>query len=248
VPQKRGAIQSAQATVTRRQAELKDYQKQLRDTIIRAPRDGVVTDRWVERGTVIASGKSSVAEGTKIVTIADNTKLYCNAEVDESQIGQVKEGMPASLKVEAFRDTPVKATVHTIYPKGHVTSDVTYFTVKMSVDPKALILRPAMTCEIEIETQIKKGVLTISPEAIKDGPKGLYVQVLRGGKPVETPVTVGLQTTDKTEVVQGLAEGDEVIIPRASGDSSKKGKSDGKDAQKDFQKAIKTNMGTMRGK
>ncbi len=253
VRERESAVRTAQASIARREAELENAQEQLRDTIIRAPRDGVVIERFVEEGTIITSGRSSVAEGTKIVTIADVTKLYCLAEVDEADVAKVKAAQPASLRVEAFPDDEFVAKVRKVYPRGTAEADVTLFTVEMEVRPTPRHLRPGMTAEIEILTQVRKGALTLPVEALHEGPSGFAVKIMKGGQEIDQPVTIGVQTLEQVEISSGVKEGDEVVLPQAAGgsgdekggrDKGGQGKgSQGKDTrQRDFQRSMRQGM------
>ncbi|MCC7494048.1 MAG: efflux RND transporter periplasmic adaptor subunit [Fimbriimonadaceae bacterium] len=245
VAERRSAVRGSQAAIARRSAELRNAQEQYADTIIRAPRNGVVIERFVEEGTIITSGRSSISEGTKIVTLADVTQLYCLAEVDESDVADVATGQAAELTVEAFPEAKFAATVRKVYPQGKVESDVTLFTVELAVAPSKTLLRPGMTAEIEILTAVRKDVLLVPAEAVKEGPKGFVVEVMRGETPTEVEVKTGIQSTDQIEVTDGLSEADEVVIaaaPSDEGDGGGKG-----DKQKDFNKSVMRGMKGMTG-
>ena len=171
VYEKQGLVRQAAASLTRGEANVFNAEKSLRDCIIRAPADGVVTDRYVQKGTIIASGKSSVTAGTTIVTMADTKALYCQAQVDEGDVGAVTVGQEATMKIEAYPDQSFKGKVRKVFPTGKVNSDVTQFVVQITVDQAGKELRPAMTVEISIETNRKSNVLTIPADMVKEGSK-----------------------------------------------------------------------------
>ncbi|MBI5833704.1 MAG: HlyD family efflux transporter periplasmic adaptor subunit [Armatimonadetes bacterium] len=267
--QNRGAVTQAAASVVRNEAQVFNAEKQLRDTIIRAPRDGVVIDRSVEEGTIISSGRSSVTEGTKILTLADVRQLYCLAAVDESDVGKVYAGQKAQFKVEAFGDRQFPATVRKVYPKGTVTANITQFTVELAVTKTEVMLRPGMSADIEILTEERPNVLVLPAEAVREGPGGFYVMMPGAagagkakasgaksrsgaggtggaGKPAEdgtkVPIKVGITTAESIEIVEGLKEGDKVLVPAAAGNA--KG-GDKQSNNEQMQKAIKMGMKSM---
>jgi len=217
VTQLSAQARQSKATITRREAEVGNAEEQLKDCIIRSPRDGVVIERFVEEGTIITSGRSSVSEGTKIVTLADISKLYCLAQVDEADVARVQIGQPAEMTIESFPNTKFKATVRKVYPKGVEESDVVTFTVELEVDTAGKEVRPAMTAEAEILTDTRDNVLVVPAGCVREGPEGFMVQVVTGAETKDVPVKVGVQTFDEVEIKEGLKPGDEVVVPPMAG-------------------------------
>ena len=80
--------------------------------------DGVVTDRKVQTGTIIASGVSNVGGGTTILTLSDLSRIYVLASVDESDIGKVQVGQPATITVDAYPSMQFAGKVVRIASKG----------------------------------------------------------------------------------------------------------------------------------
>lgn len=254
VPQLTAQVRQSGATITRREAEVTDAQKQLKDTIIRSPRAGVVIERFVEEGTIITSGRSSVSEGTKIVTLADISKLYCLAQVDEADVSRVQIGQPAMMTIESFPNAKFKATVRKVYPQGVEESDVVTFTVELEVDTAGKEVRPGMTAEAEILTDTRENVLTVPAGCVREGPSGFLVQVMKDGVPTDMPVKVGVQTFDNVEIKEGLTEGDLAIVPASAGSEGGQGgaggsggRSSSNDSNRNFQRAVRRGVGGMRG-
>ncbi len=247
VTERAAALSQAQASIARREAELSNAQEQLNDTTIVAPRDGVVIERFVEEGTIITSGRSSVTEGTRILTIADITRLYCLASIDEADVAKVQPGQRASLSVESYQEQQFEAVVRKVYPQGVTESDVTLFTVELEVKPGEFELRPGMTAEIEIETMVKDNVLTVPSEAVREGPRGFVVMVDKGGEePEEVPVEVGIQTFDAVEIMGGIEEGATIIVsmggpPEGEGNGGPGGPGGGQsDAQRNLRRGFRS--------
>ena len=129
-------LENAQAQVKRSEGQLQLAREQMRDTEIRAPISGTILEKKVEEGQIIFSSfgggnRSSfgTSEGQVIVTMADLSKVYVITEVDETDIGKVKVGQPATITVEAYPDQPFEGEILRISPQGQVVQNVTTFNV-----------------------------------------------------------------------------------------------------------------------
>jgi len=205
-------VEQAKAAARGSQAQLTNAAKNLQYATVTAPRAGLVIDRLVEQGTVIGSARSSVSGGQAIVTIADVSRMFVNAEVDEADIGRVRAGQTAKLTVDTFPDTVFEGRVTQVYPKGEVISNVTIFRVRIEVENAGGSLRPAMTAEASILAEARRGVLAVPSEAIIEQRGEKTAQILVDGLPQPVPVKTGLEGEDYTEVVSGLTEGQQVIL------------------------------------
>ena len=129
-------LENAQAQVKRSEGQLQLAREQMRDTEIRAPISGTILEKKVEQGQIIFSSfgggsRSSfgTSEGQVIVTMADLSKVYVITEVDETDIGKVRVGQPATITVEAYPDQPFEGEILRVAPKGQVVQNVTTFNV-----------------------------------------------------------------------------------------------------------------------
>lgn len=129
-------LENAQAQVKRSEGQLQLAREQMRDTEIRAPISGTILEKRVEEGQIIFSSfgggsRSSfgTSEGQVIVTMADLSRVYVVTEVDETDIGKVKVGQPATITVEAYPDQPFEGEILRISPQGQVVQNVTTFNV-----------------------------------------------------------------------------------------------------------------------
>ncbi len=156
----------ARAQARRSEAQLENAEKNLSYTTIVAPRDGLVIDRYVEEGTVITSGRSSITEGTNIITLADVSRMFVLAEADEADIGQVQLGQPVDIEVETFPGTVYAGRVTQIYPRGENVANVTVFKVRVELSEPEPELRPGMTAEALIVSARADGVVAVPNEAL----------------------------------------------------------------------------------
>jgi HlyD family secretion protein len=205
-------VAQAKAQARRVAAELENARKNLSYTTIVAPRAGLVIDRYVEQGTVITSGRSSVTAGTNIVTLADVRHMFVLADVDEADIGQVKIGQRAEITVETFPDQPVYGTVTQIYPKGDEVENVTVFRVRAELEKPDPRLRPGMTADVSIIIARQPNVLAVPNEAVFEQGGKSFVETFKDGKTEQVPVEVGLTSFEWTEIKSGLQEGEQVVL------------------------------------
>ncbi len=210
-------VTQARAQAHRSQAQLENAAKNLAYTTIVAPRAGLVTDRYVEQGTVISSGRSMVGEGPSLVTIADVSRMFLLAEVDEADVGQVVVGQPVEIEVETFRDEVFRGQVTQVYPKGEVIENVTVFRVRIELGGRLEGLRPGMTAEASIIIDRAENVLACPNEAVFQRRGETLVEILEKGEPKEIPVQTGLASFEWTVIESGLSEGQEVIVTTPGG-------------------------------
>lgn len=171
---------NAQATVLRNRAALDLRQQGLDEATVRAPVGGTVIEKDVSLGQVIASGTGSFGAGTTILKMADLTKVRVRALVNETDIGKVRSGLPASVTVDAYPDRPFQGVVEKIEPQATIQQSVTMFPVLISIDNRAGLLMPGMNGEVSIETDHRENVLAVSNDAVRSQNEVASVAALLG--------------------------------------------------------------------
>ena len=144
------AYEQANSQYVRAQAALSTSTEQLADTEIRSPLEGLVLSRQVEEGQIIASGVSSYTGGTLLYTIADMSKVYVIADVDETDIGRVQIGLPARVVADAYPEREFDGGVLRVAPLAKVEQNVTMFEVTVLVDNKDGFLKAGMNANVEM--------------------------------------------------------------------------------------------------
>lgn len=158
---------SAKAAVSQAQATLETIQTDLSKTIIRSPINGIVLTRSIEPGQTVAAA----FEAPVLFTLADDlTKMELHVDVDEADIGQVKEGQDAVFTVDAYPDRPFQAKIiQTRYGSQTVDGVVTYETV-LKVENSDLSLRPGMTATADITVKKVEDAVLIPNNALRFSP------------------------------------------------------------------------------
>jgi len=227
-------VKIAEAGLIRARETLKEAEDRLKDTEITAPLSGTILKKFAEEGQVIASTTSSVSEGTLLFTMADLGRIYIEALVDETDIGRVSPGQEVTVTVDAYPEKSFKGNVVRIAPKGRVESTITVFEVFIEVEDKdRSMLRPMMTANVEILTDLRKDVLLVPFEAVraKGDETGIYKYVNK--EPVWTPVRSGMGNGILTEIEGDAGAGEEIVISGI--ENSMPGPGQAKDAKKGFQ-------------
>jgi HlyD family secretion protein len=158
---------NANAEVVRAQVAVDNARDQLDDTKVRAPIDGTILAKQVERGQVISSPTRDVGGGTVLLTMADLELVQVRTLVDETDIGKIKPGQPATVTVEAYPNRPFEGTVLKIEPQALTEQNVTTFPVLVRIDNREGLLRPGMNAEVEIHIGERSDVLAIPNAALR---------------------------------------------------------------------------------
>lgn len=209
-------LKQAEAQVEQNQASLDQLNEQLSYTTLVSPMDGVVLSRDVEMGDAVSSILVLGSTATLVMTLGDTTQVYVQGKVDEADIGNVYLGQAARIRVESFPTKSFNGKVTKIAPLGVEKDNVTTFEVRVSIDNPTGELKANMTANAEILVTEHKNVLTVPEQAlVYDNQKNASVFVpdpkqKEGQRKI--PVKVGIANGSKTEITDGLKEGDTVVL------------------------------------
>ena len=158
---------NARAAVVRARIDVENNTISLEDTNVRAPITGVIIQRGVERGQVVASATFNAGGGTVLMKMADLNLVQVRTLVDETDIGKVKPGLPTTVTVDAYPNRPFQGTVLKIEPLAEVQQNVTMFPVLVRIDNREGLLRPGMNAEVEIHVGRRDSVLSVPNFALR---------------------------------------------------------------------------------
>jgi len=218
---KRQDVHLAEAQVESDQITLLDARQRLDETKVVAPIDGVVSARNVQVGQIISSGISNVGGGTTMLTLADLSRMFILASVDESDIGGVKIDQPTEITADAFPGTRFRGKVVRVATKGVTASNVVTFEAKIEVIGKnKSLLKPEMTANLEIIAARKDNVLFVPVEAVHGrGERTFVLAIKKNGQTEERQVESGIDDGINIEIMSGLSEGETVIIDKSMAES-----------------------------
>ncbi|MFH1965996.1 MAG: efflux RND transporter periplasmic adaptor subunit [Acidobacteriota bacterium] len=216
------AVLKAEAEVTQAVATVDRARENLHYATIRAPLRATVLKRHIEEGDAVSSILQMGSQATLIMTLGDMEEVYFEGRVDESDIGQVFEGMKSRIRVDAYRDKNFPGQVMEISPLGEEEENVIGFETRVSVDEEYDILRAQMSANAEIIIETRKDILLIKENAISyDEDRNSFVLLYDPAEETmmrKVPVEIGLSNGTLTEIVSGLKDGDKVVILINQGD------------------------------
>ena len=203
-------VMQAQAQLAASQAASAAAQARLKQTAVLAPADARVLTRQVEPGQIVQPGKALMA-----LALAGPTQLL--AQVDERFLDQLQPGQSAMVVADAFAGQRFAAKVLSIAPS--VDAQRGAIEVKFALDQQApAFLREDMTLSVEVETGRRARALVLPLRALRTQAslESATVLVLDGGRAQQRQVRLGLRTLSAVEVLEGLSEGDEVLLGAAA--------------------------------
>lgn len=214
--QAREKVASARQTVAKAQTNL-GY------ATITSPIDGVVLNKAVEEGQTVAS---SFNTPELFVIAQDLTDMRVIADIDEADIGGVKEGQRVTFTVDAFPDDKFEGRVTQVRQEATTTSNVVTYEVVISAPNADLKLKPGLTANVTIYTMEKNNVMTVSTKALRFTPnpailtedqkiedcEGQHKLWTKEGNTFKAhKVEVGTTNGVVTEIVSGIGKGTEVL-------------------------------------
>ena len=183
------------------------------ESIIRAPISDTVLELLVNEGDPVVP-LTSYQAGTALTNLADMTTLIFKGTVDEIDVGKLREGMPARIKVGAIPDADVRGTVYEIAPKSKTAEGATLFDVEIELAAGSpVVLRAGYSANADIVVREKADVLLVPERLVTfaGGKATVEVPGVEVGEPVKKEIKVGLSDGIHVEVVDGLRHKDPVV-------------------------------------
>jgi HlyD family secretion protein len=210
-------VAEARAQVAQAKAAADRAAEDVANATIRAPIRGTVLSRDVEIGSPVSSILNLGANATLVMTLGDIDQVFVRGKVDEADIGRVRLGQPARIRVETFKDRTFDGRVTQISPMGVEKDNVTNFEVRVSIDNPGKQLKANMTANAEIVLEEHANALILPEAAVSYDPqKNAFVDVVALGTKTgrrRVPVKVGVSNGTKIQIVDGLKPGDKVVLP-----------------------------------
>ncbi len=208
------AVAAAAASVRAASAALREAEVTLAYSRIRAPFDAVVLTKNADVGDIITPLGAAANAKAAVVSIADMNSLQVEVDVSESNIGQVAMQQPCEIQLDAFPDARFRGEVHMIVP----TADRTKASILVKVrfvdnDPRIL---PEMSAKVAfLERRISADDLhprtAVPGDSLMTKNDRSAVFLIRDGRLVETPVSIGNKMGDMVEVLSGVKAGDRIV-------------------------------------
>jgi RND family efflux transporter MFP subunit len=212
------------ATFEAQRAKLKKLQDQVAKCKLYAPLDGMVVyanERSAMPGMTqpdIQEG-STVRERQRILRLPDVAHMRVNAKIDESQISRIAPGQKATIRVDAYPNTPLRGTVERVRPLAEVNmfnSDVRLYSTMIAIEDPPSMLRPGMTAKVQILVDQAEDVLSVPVRSVLQFQGKDHAFVVTAEGPQLREIELGTTNDDLVEVKSGLREGDRIALDPAS--------------------------------
>jgi len=204
-----------EAATSRTKVALEKASGDLAKTSLISPIDGVITELLVKRREIIAP--ASVKSGMHMMTISDLSKIAVMAEIEESQMHDIQPNLAANVVLHAFPERRFPGRIVSISPRGQNRGGKIVFPIRIDLegDPGDAG-RIGLTASVEITAIEKPDALLLETRAIRWVGTEPHVVVLEKGQPKDQTVRLGRSDGTRVEVLEGLREGDQVVLPAPS--------------------------------
>ena len=200
-------IATAQTNVDNAATAVQTAQANLDAATLTAPSSGVV-----------ASIASAVGENaaSPLLVLANTSALVLHGTAGEADVAKLKLGLVANVTVDAVGSgTRMTGRITSLDPVATIQQGVPVYGVDVTIDLPNASVKPGMTGTANVIIASRQGVLVVPNLAIRSATGRRYVQILKDGEAVDTDVTFGIANDTVTEVTNGLAEGDLVVLPQS---------------------------------
>lgn len=199
-------VDAARAQVTQAQTALATAKSNLESTTLVSPIEGRVSTIDFQPGERVNAGQ--------VIATVVSAAMHADAKVDEIDIGKIKEGLNATITFDSLTDVTLKGKIKSIAPAATVQSGVVSFPLVISLDSVDARVRGGMTANVNIIVAERNNVVLVPNRALTTKNRVRSVQVEKPDGTVETrTVKTGLNDDQSTEILEGLTEGDKIVLP-----------------------------------
>jgi multidrug efflux pump subunit AcrA (membrane-fusion protein) len=195
--------QALQARLRAAQAALRLAQAEVQNAVITAPMAGIISHRHVDPGAYIT-------DRTALLTIVDMDTVKIKTPISSRDIGSVRPGLAATLRLDAYPGTVYKGTVQRVSPTIDPASRSG--EVEIAVANPTHQLKPGMFAKVTLILNQRKEVVLVPSQAVRREGDQAAVFVVRDGKAYRHPVTLGLHNDTRIEILDGLEAGVSVVF------------------------------------
>ena len=204
-----------EAALAKAQAAYDQSEIQYADSLVKAPFDGIVTQRYAVEGSFVApstSGSSTAsASANSILALAQGLEVI--AKVPELDIGQLEPGQKVEIVADAYPERKFTGEIKRIAPEAVIEEDVTSFEVRVKLLTGEDVLRSKMNVDVTFIGKELANSLVVPTVAIftEDGQQGVMIPDANN-KPKFQPVKVGLYLGEKTQIIDGIEPNQKIFI------------------------------------
>ncbi|MBU0518395.1 efflux RND transporter periplasmic adaptor subunit [bacterium] len=215
-------LAQAKGKIVRARINLDQTKTRLKETIVLAPIEGIILQKFVEVGQIIASGINNVSGGTTIADVASMQNIYVEAGIDEIDVGKIHLGQKAKVITEAYPELKFSGHIIRVAPEARIEQNVTLFDVVIEVVNEEGLLKSGMNATVEIGVTQLDDVLLVPSSALQTpsepGTPADMKQVFlkEGNEFYPHIIKIGLNNFSQAIVLEGLQQGDTIGVPMTS--------------------------------
>ena len=202
-------ILSLPLSVKMLELQLDQAEAELAKAVITASFDGVVADIYIKEGQQLSATSPAIY-------LIDPSEIKLSGVIDEMDVSKVKLGQEATITLDALPDKEVKGRVTFISPASTAQAGVVFYKTTITLENPDEELKDGMSANAEIVIEEHDGVLLIQNRAIQGSLEKPWVQVVTNGQIEQRQISIGLSDGTYTEILSGLEEGEEVVLPQVS--------------------------------
>jgi multidrug efflux pump subunit AcrA (membrane-fusion protein) len=193
------------AQINQAEAKVSLLKNQIQESVLTSPGKGQITKIEKKEGEIV--NLSEV-----VVSFLPEEKLQVKVDIYEEDIVAVDVGDYVDIVLAAFPEQSFQGFVASIKPSEKLINGVVYYEVVIDFEDTVNQIKPGMTADVIIQTDIKENVLTISKDAIRKNNGKATIMVFKSNNIEEREVEIGLQGDSLAEIISGLKEGEEVVL------------------------------------
>jgi RND family efflux transporter MFP subunit len=201
---------TCEAAIAAAKADREKYQTLLSYTRITAPFDGVITRRYADPGALIQAGIASETQSKPLVQLSDNYRLRLDFPISVTSIKDIRVGDLVQVEVESLGNKKFSGTISRSTQK--VDDETRTMRAEIEVPNPSLEVVPGMYARALLKVQRRTAALAVPIEAILQEKRPSVYLIDQAQQIEERPVVLGMETPTKYEVVNGLKEGDLVVV------------------------------------
>lgn len=202
-------ILSLPLSVKMLELQLDQAEAELAKAVITASFDGVVADIYIKEGQQLSATSPAIY-------LIDPSAIKLSGVIDEMDVSKVKLGQEATITLDALPDKEVKGRVTFISPASTAQAGVVFYKTTITLENPDEELKDGMSANAEIVIEEHDGVLLIPNRAVQGSLEKPWVEVVTEGQIEERQISIGLSDGTYTEILSGLEEGEEVVLPQVS--------------------------------
>jgi HlyD family secretion protein len=207
-------VAAARAVVAQREAQVRLAEVQRWRMSIRSPIAGLVTRRLANAGEVVGlGGGSTITLGGPLFTLVDLDRLYVRAAIDEYDARQIRLDQEARVSLEALPGRTLRGRVYKISPAvSGERQEARTFSIRVALEEGRGFVKPGMSADVEVIVARRQNALFVPSQALLEREGKRWVYRIADGQARLVPVKVGENNWQSTEILEGLGEGDQVVV------------------------------------